>query len=81
MAQPDPKKIVGRNVRRLRLSVGLSQEELAVRAGLHRTYVSSIERGQRNISIENVFALARALGCRPQDLLDADAGETPGADR
>lgn len=70
MAQPDPKEILARNLRRLRTSTGFSQEELAARAGLHRTYVSSVERGQRNVSLENIFALARALGCKTQDLLD-----------
>lgn len=53
----------------MRLAAGISQEELAARAGLHRTYISSIERGARNVSLENIFALARALGCDPRDLL------------
>ena len=73
MAQPDPKEVLARNVRRLRTATGLSQEELAVRSGLHRTYISSVERGQRNVSVENIFALAQALGCEPQDLLDVRA--------
>jgi transcriptional regulator with XRE-family HTH domain len=47
----------------------LSQEELAYRAGLHRTYISSIERGQRNVSLENIFAIARALKVTPADLV------------
>ena len=75
MAHPDPKEILARNVRRLRTQTGLSQEELAARAELHRTYVSSVERGQRNVSLENIFALARALGCEPRELLDLDPGE------
>jgi transcriptional regulator with XRE-family HTH domain len=73
LTQPDPKHVLARNVRRLRTSTGLSQEELAARAGLHRTYISSIERGQRNVSVENIFALAQALGCEAQDLLDVEA--------
>lgn len=75
MAHPDPKAVLARNLRRLRTSTGLSQEELAARAELHRTYVSSVERGQRNVSLENIFALARALGCQPRDLVDLDAGD------
>lgn len=64
-----PKQIVGDNVRRIRHEVGLSQEELADRAKLHRTYISSIERGERNISVENIFAIAEALNVLPADLL------------
>ncbi len=78
MAQLDPKDILARNLRRLRTSTGLSQEELAARAGLHRTYVSSVERGQRNLSLKNIFALARAVGCDPQELIDARAAQGDG---
>lgn len=75
MTQLDPKAVLARNVRRLRTATGLSQEELAARAGLHRTYISSIERGQRNVSVENIFAIATALGCAPQELVDVRAAE------
>jgi transcriptional regulator with XRE-family HTH domain len=64
-----PKKLFAANVRRLRVSAGLSQEALAERAELHRTYVSSIERGERNISLQNIFRLAEALGVDPRELL------------
>lgn len=74
MAPPDPKDTLARNLRRLRTRTGLSQEELAARAGLHRTYVSSVERGQRNISLKNIFLLARALGCDPKELIDQRGG-------
>ena len=53
----------------MRTSAGISQEELADRAGLHRTYISSIERAQRNVSLENVFLIAEALGATPAELL------------
>jgi len=51
----------GARVRALRLARGLSQEQLAERAGLHRTYVSSLERGQRNVGLDNILDLAAAL--------------------
>jgi transcriptional regulator with XRE-family HTH domain len=51
----------GRRLQALRRTRGFSQEELAFRAGLHRTYVSSAERGQRNVSLVNIERLAKAL--------------------
>jgi transcriptional regulator with XRE-family HTH domain len=61
----------GATLRRLRTERGLSQEKLAELSGLHWTYVSSVERGQRNISLENITYLAKALGVTPADLLSA----------
>ena len=55
------KRRFGKKLRALRLASGLSQEQLAFRAKLHRTYVSSAERGQRNVSLVNLHKLARAL--------------------
>ena len=60
----------GKKIRELRHRVGISQEELGHRAGLHRTYVGGIERGERNPSLANIGRLARALGVRPAELLD-----------
>lgn len=60
---------LGRAVRQLREAAGLSQEQLAARCGLHRTYVGGIERGERNVSFGNLVKLAGALGIRPSDLL------------
>jgi transcriptional regulator with XRE-family HTH domain len=59
----------GVRVRTLRVHAGFSQEALAELAGVHRTYLSSVERGQRNISLANIQALADALGCPPHELL------------
>jgi len=66
----DPKKIVGENVRSLRKNAGWSQEELVEACGLHRTYIGAIERGGRNVSLENIVEIARALGVRPFELLE-----------
>lgn len=63
-------KKLGANVRKHREALGLSQEELADRCGLHRTYVGSVERGERNVSLENIVLLARALNEPPAALLD-----------
>lgn len=60
----------GLNVRRLRQAQGLSQESLASLAGLHRTYVGGIERGERNVTITNVIKLACALDVEPARLLE-----------
>ena len=58
----------GRRLRELRRERGLSQEELTFRAGLHRTYVSSAERGERNVALINIERLARALEIDMRDL-------------
>ena len=53
-----------------RQELGYSQEKLADLAGLHFTYISSVERGERNISLENMAKIAKALGCTISDLVD-----------
>ena len=57
----DIKILVGKRVKELRNKLGLSQEELADYAELDRTYITSVERGKRNISIVNIEKLAKAL--------------------
>lgn len=64
--------LFARNLRKEREARGISQEMLAELAGLHRTYVGSVERGERNISIDNIERLAKALGMEPVDLLKGD---------
>ncbi len=67
----DIRRQLARNLKRLRTERGWSQEELADLAGLHRTYVSGVERGVRNPTITIVAALAKALGVPPVELLAA----------
>lgn len=62
------RKAFGVRVRQLRLAAGLSQEELAHRAELDRSYVGQVERGERNISLDNIYRLADAVQCSPVDL-------------
>lgn len=56
------KQRFGLAIKQRRGELGISQEELAFRSGLHRTYISDIERGSRNLSLENIEKLAKALG-------------------
>lgn len=59
----------GKRLRAQTNSLGISQEELAFRSGLHRTYVGSVERGERNLSLENIFIFAKTLKCHPHELI------------
>jgi len=71
---------VGRRIRELRQKKGWSQEKLAEEAGLHRTYIGQVERGEKSIGVENLFRLAAALGVQPATILGAaptaDGGHT-----
>jgi transcriptional regulator with XRE-family HTH domain len=62
-------KAVGQNIRKHRLGKGLSQEELSFESGLHRTYISSLERGKRNATIIAIGQIADALKIKPSQLL------------
>ncbi|KTE21533.1 MULTISPECIES: helix-turn-helix transcriptional regulator [Sphingopyxis] len=63
------RNILATNLRRLRSSMGMSQEALADLAHLHRTFVGSVERQERNISLDNIERLAVALGVSVSELL------------
>ena len=64
-----PQEVFGERVRKARHKLDLSQEELAEECGLHRTYVGSVERGERNVSLLNIVAIARALRTTASALL------------
>jgi transcriptional regulator with XRE-family HTH domain len=69
---PTHRLVFGDRVRAFRVKAGLSQEALAEASGLHRTYVSSLERGQRNVGLDNIHALAAALGVPPARLFEEE---------
>ncbi len=62
-------KVVGRNLRRHRLELGFSQEAFAERMGVHRTYFSSVERGERNLTLRTLESIADFLEVDPVSLL------------
>lgn len=68
-------KHFGERVREMRKLKGLSQEALALACELDRTYVGGVERGERNISLINIYRIAEALGVSPKELLE-DHGES-----
>lgn len=62
------RRAFGARLRQLRTARGVSQDELAKLAGLHRTYIGGVERGERNISLDAIWKLADALETAPGDL-------------
>ena len=70
MRHSDPRVLFGATVRKLRLERNLSQEGLAELANLHRNYVGGVERGERNVGLLNIVALAHGLRVRPARLLE-----------
>ena len=68
-------KQFGQRLRELRLAKGLSQEELAFKVGVHRTYLGSVERGERNPALKNIASIARALDITLRELFSFDVSE------
>lgn len=66
------KKAFGAKLRQFRKARRFSQEQLAFECGLNRTYVGSVERGERNVSIVNIHKFSLALGISPKDFFNAD---------
>lgn len=65
----DLRTIFAGNIKRLRKERGVSQEDLAFESGLHRTYISGIERGVRNVGLDSIGVIAAALKVTPDELL------------
>lgn len=63
-------KLFGKKLRLLRMSKGLSQEELGLQSGIHRTYIGQIERAEKNVTIQNVYKLAKTLELDIRELFD-----------
>ena len=68
----DMRRLVGRNVRFARTTLGLSQEQLAERSGFSQQYISSLEGGSRNPTVVTLFELAQALETSPVSLITPD---------
>jgi transcriptional regulator with XRE-family HTH domain len=69
LSRADILRRFGENLREARQRTGLSQEKLAAKAGIDRTYVGGAERGERNVALVNIVRLAEALEIAPADLL------------
>ena len=81
----DIRRTFGANLRRYRLAAGLSQEAVAERMSVDRAHVSSMERGQQNVTLLTLWAASEAVGVRPAELLDEqvpvrDGGVRPSAE-
>ena len=70
MKPQKPESLLGKAIRAERTQRGFSQERLALECDLHRTYVGSVERGERNISLRNILAIAKVLNLPASKLLE-----------
>ena len=77
MDQTDVKVLFGKRIRELRKLRGWSQEEFALRVGLDRSYVGGVERGERNISLENICLMSVKLGVPTSKLFEDWGSDTP----
>lgn len=66
-------KLFGEGIRRHRQVLGVSQEDFAELCDLHRTYIGQVERGEKNISFENISKISRALQIKPSKLLSSSS--------
>lgn len=68
MGQTSIRKQFGRRLREVRKAAKLSQEALGFKANIHRTYIGAVERGEQNVSLDNIYKLAKALKVEPKEL-------------
>jgi transcriptional regulator with XRE-family HTH domain len=68
----DVRRLVGRNVKQLRIAAGISQAKLAERLGIDRAYVSGLELGQRNPTVVTLWHISQALGVKLRSLFDEE---------
>lgn len=68
MRKSADRSLLGKTIRQLRLTKGWTQEDLATKSGLHSTYIGGVERGERNVGLDNLLKLARALQEHPSAL-------------
>lgn len=69
----DVRRLVGENVKRVRIATGITQAELAIRMGVDRAYVSGLEQGQRNATIVSLWHVAQALGVAMKEFFEEPA--------
>lgn len=68
MPNTNVRKKFGKRLREIRRTANLSQEELGFKANIHRTYIGAVERGEQNVSLDNIFRLAKALRVEMKEL-------------
>lgn len=75
MAKPDLRDLLSENIRAYRRQNGVSQDEFAAQCGVHRTYVGSVERCERNVTLATLELLAKTMGCSVPELLSPRKGK------
>ena len=75
MAKQDLRDVLADNIRAYRQQNGVSQDEFAAQCGVHRTYVGSVERCERNVTLATLELFAKAMGCSVPELLSSRKGK------
>ena len=75
MAKQDLRDVLADNIRAYRQQNGVSQDEFAAQCGVHRTYVGSVERCERNVTLATLELFAKAMGCSEPELLSSRKGK------